>query len=105
MNRLQRIAMVAVVAFVTLGAAGCILVDDDATITCDNLDAWLASCDPGCYVPSDCESFFDVSADPGFLMDCSDCLALESGSCLDCDLDGYSCLDELSYELGVACDY
>ena len=108
MNRLQQIALVAVVAFATLGVSGCIIVDDNATITCDNFDAYLASCDPGCVLDYDatCESYYDSYPDPAYLDDCADCLALETGSCYDCDdADGYSCYETLLYELGAYCDY
>lgn len=93
-----------------LSASGC-PHSDDAIITCDNFDYFLATCYPECVITWDCEYNYDSLPVENQLIldDCSDCLAIEADtlSCGDCTYyrDGYehSCFAFMTDTLGLAC--
>ena len=91
-------------------ATGCIFLDgggsDNASLTCNGFDSYLADCYPSCAATWDCEYYYDdLDFDTqAWLDDCSDCLAY-SGTCADCSAGGYSCYQLLTDYLGISCDW
>ena len=92
-----------------LNATGC--VTSDSVATCQDLDDYLAYCDPSCVASWDCEYYYDsLTLDEQYLMDdCAACLADNSDQCLDCtatdDYGTYSCYDLLTDYLGISCTW
>ena len=119
MNHLRNIVILGTLAFASLGISGCLLfevevedippvtytVEDDACITCDRFDDYLASCDPSCAADWDCVWYYDrLDYDTQLLLDdCADCLAAESWSCNDCIVGAAYCTDLLTTYLGMNC--
>jgi len=104
----MKMALLMVVAVAALGFSAC-TSDDDASITCNNLDNFLADCTGTCSVTWDCESQYDtLSVDDQIVLDnCSDCLAANT-TCADCSYDDGqyqidSCLAFMDDVLGTNC--
>jgi hypothetical protein len=98
-------AIVMTAAF--LGTSGCVVVADDATVTCDSFDAYLASCYPSCAADWDCVYYYDGldKYTQDLLDQCSDCLYDNSYSCADCTVGGSYCMDLLASYVGMECVY
>lgn len=91
--------------------SGCIIIgdnDNDASMTCSNLDNYLRRCTHNCETTWDCEREYKevVWADQRALDKCASCLMNQGNSCRDCDLpeeDIISCQRFLESFWGVSC--
>lgn len=120
MTYFRQIAIIGTMALASLGVSGCLLfeveVDDtpvthivteDACVTCDRFDDYLASCDPTCAADWDCTYYYDgLDYDTQILLDdCADCLFAERGVCNDCVVGAAYCTDLLTTYLGITCSW
>lgn len=100
------VAVAALSCLVSVISAGCVVVEpDDATITCDRFDSYMAYCYPGCAAGWDCVYYYDgldwSTAD--LLDECADCLSSVRGTCADCTAGSAWCTDLLTTYLGLTC--
>lgn len=121
MTYFRQIAIISTLALASLGISGCLLfevevddpppvthtVSDDACVTCDRYDEYLASCDPTCAPDFDCVYFYDdLDYDTQILLDdCADCLFAERDICNDCVVGAAYCSDLLETYLGISCSW
>ena len=107
-------ATLSAVAFISLVASGCLIIndpdDEDANMTCRNFDSYLYNCTANCEAAWSCQAnYHTMSFADQIIMDkCSDCLVanVRAGYCDDCAVpeEGvHSCTRFMERFLGSSC--